>query len=337
MGPRYDGAWVATLSGIWDRVRDRGLSLDLDELDRLEGRTCLVTGANRGLGLAVAAELARRGGRLVLACRSGTAAAIEHVREGAARRATVEGLSIDLGDLASVERAVETLEGAGIKLDVLVLNAGIVPARARSTRDGFDESFQVNVLSNVLFVRRAWERGLFARGAPHRPRIVVVSSESHRTAPAVDWSALGEYRAWGMREAVEQYGYAKLLLQTFTAELERRIGEAASVHSLCPGAVRTDIGREAPGWAKPALDWTMRAFFKDPREGAEPVVYLAAARAIEGRTGIYLHVKRSRPPSAAATDPIAGARIWSETERLLAARGHALRPLDARSAEGGEA
>lgn len=324
MSPRYDGALVATVGGILDRVRGRKSTLPLSDRDRLDGRTCLVTGANRGLGLAIASALARRGAHVVLACRSGAAQAVDTVRASATRDASVASVPLDLGDLAGVEAAVDTLARDHAPIDVLVLNAGIVPGRARKTTDGFDESFQVNFLANVLFVRRLIERGLLADASQSLPRIVVVSSESHRTAPPIDWPGLGVFRPWGMREAVEQYGRGKLLLQTFAEELARRLHGRASVHSLCPGAVRSDIGRDAPRWAKPALAVVMRAFFAPPLVAAVPVEWLAAARAIEGDTGIYLHAHVRKQARADARDPESGRRIWTEAERILADAGHAL-------------
>ena len=101
-----------------------------------------------------------------------------------------------------------------------------------------------------------------------------------------------------------------------------------AVHSLCPGAVRTDIGREAPRLLKPALDLTMRAFFQSPERAAQPVVYLACSRAMEGETGVYLHTTRRREPSDRASDPTLGARLWDASGRLLAAHGHPLCPAD---------
>jgi NAD(P)-dependent dehydrogenase (short-subunit alcohol dehydrogenase family) len=320
---RYDGAIVATLTGVIDRIRQRGEGLDLEASDRLDGRTCLVTGANRGLGLATAHALAARGASLILACRSGAEAARAEVSRSAARSDDVRTVSLDLGELASVERCLRELSGDGTRVHVAILNAGIVPREARRTADGFDESFQVNFLANAFFARGLLDRGIVQpAGESTAPRMVIVSSESHRSAPAIDWSAAGVYQPWGIRQAVEQYGYGKLLLQTFTEELARRHTGSVSVHSLCPGAVRTDIGREAPEWVKPALALTMRAFFQAPERAALPVVYLAAARAIEGQTGIYLHGRRRRAPSELATDPRSGAAAWRTVEDLLGSTGY---------------
>jgi NAD(P)-dependent dehydrogenase (short-subunit alcohol dehydrogenase family) len=325
-GQRYGGAARATLSGILDRAKGRRGALALRDDDRLDEATCLVTGANRGLGLAVALDLARRGGRVVMAGRSGMAGAAEGVARASERDDAARPLGLDLSDLASVGAALDELEREGTAVDVAVLNAGIVPREARRTTDGFDESFQVNFLANVLLARGLVERTILrvssAGGRLHAPRLIVVSSESHRSAARIDWTALGTFRAWTMREAVEQYGYSKLLLQVFTEELVRRTRGRIAVHSLCPGAVRTDIGREAPGWAKPVLDLTMRAFFKTPAEAAIPVVYLAAARAMEGETGVYLHATRRRAPSEVARDPESGRRIWDEASRILREAGH---------------
>ena len=347
--PRYDGAVAATIGGIVDRIRDRAAPLALAPGERLDGRACLVTGANRGLGLAISIELAKRGAHVVMACRSGIPEVMDVVRREAGGAGTVEAVRLDLGELASVERMVEELAEDGVALDAVVLNAGVVPREARRTRDGLDESFQVNFLANVLLLRRLLERGVIPNrsfGAPaedagdpdersaeeaaRAPRVVLVSSESHRSAPPIDFARLGTFRPWTMREAVAEYGATKLLGETWACELARRTRGEVSVHTVCPGAVNTDIAREAPEWAKPALGATMRAFFKPPAVAAQPIAYLVGAREIEGQTGLYVHVTRHKERAAHAEDARTGERLWQACDRLLASAGH---PLGAKGGE----
>ena len=333
--PRYGGATIATLSGILDRLRVEDHPLELHPSDRLDGKTCLVTGANRGLGLSVAIALAKRGGHVLLACRSGIPEVMDVVRRGAEGAGTVEAVRLDLSSLDSVERLAMELAEDGVSLDVTILNAGIVPSQARRTRDGFDESFQVNFLANVLLVRRLMERGVISiedanlidedanDDAKMMPRIVFVSSQAHRSAPNLDFESLGVFRPWSMRAAMREYAYSKLLTETWTTELARRTEGEISVHSMCPGAVDTDLAREAPAWAKPALRATMRAFFKAPEVAATPIVYLAAAGALEGETGLYFHVHQQKSRDPRAEDAQAGKRLWDKTEQLLRDAGHA--------------
>lgn len=336
-GRRFDGALAATLTGILDRVRDKS-DLVLGEKERLDGRTVLLTGASRGLGLATAVELARRGAHLILPLRSMAQETVEHVRR-ASLGGVVEAAKIDLTDLGSVDRLVLELAEDGVELDVAILNAGVVPSGSRRTRDGIDEMFQVNVVSNVLLARRLVDRGVVPRISggreendlpPRRPRMIFVSSESHRGARAVAPERMHEPRTYGMSEVVAEYGHGKLVLETFAAELSRRIHPDVSVHTTCPGAVATSIAREAPGWATPILDPAMRAFFRSPESGAFPLVYLACSTAIEGQSGLYVHVKAKKARDPRADDAAIGAATWDALERMLGRAGFDLSaPIDA--------
>jgi NAD(P)-dependent dehydrogenase (short-subunit alcohol dehydrogenase family) len=328
---RHDNPLTATLSGLADLLRRRGRpgGVALSAEDRLDGRTCLVTGANVGLGKGVAIGLARRGARVLMACRSGIPEAGEEVRRASGSDA-VEMLPVDLSDLRSAHALCDALAERRERLDVIVLNAGVVPARARRTAQGLELMFAVNYLANVVLMKRLLGDGVIARGGGSTggeesaaPRIVMVSSESHRTAEPPDLANLGAFVSYGPLGALAPYGQSKLLLSAFACELGRRLSRGdghidVAVHHLCPGAINSRIAREAPAWLTPILGTVMKHLFRSPEEAAVPVLYLACAHAIEGKTGLYLHMEHAKAPGEHASDPAFGRRLWGATEGLLA-------------------
>ncbi len=186
--PRYDSAWLATLSALRQRLaQNEGRFLRADE--RLDGTTALVTGANRGLGRAIAVQLAERGARILLACRGDASDAAREV----SRFGEAEVVHVDLADLSSVDRFVDELAERGERVHTLILNAGVVPNRARQTAQGFEVQLGVNYLANVRLVDRMLARKLLVKDRARLPRIVVVSSESHRSAKRFDPARLDAY------------------------------------------------------------------------------------------------------------------------------------------------
>lgn len=306
----------ATLSGLLDISKSARnvMSLQIDE--RIDGQTALVTGANRGLGKAIASRLAQRGAHVIMACRSGIPEAGEDVRRESGSSA-VSMRSLELSDLHSVVDLCEALARDRVKIDVLVLNAGVVPREARPTAQGFELMFGVNYLANVLLVERLLAKGVIETSQERPPRIVFVSSESHRDAGPIDLVRLGRFVPYGAMAGMQVYGYSKLLLNTYAAELSRRLGDAAAVHSCCPGAVNTDIAREAPEWVKPILGPVMDRFFRDPQAAAEPVMTLCCGRSYAHRTGAYLHVMQEKPPAVESLDPKVSATLFRESEALI--------------------
>jgi NAD(P)-dependent dehydrogenase (short-subunit alcohol dehydrogenase family) len=330
---KHDNPISATLAGLLDR-RSMGRSVPpLGRDERLEGRTALVTGANRGLGKSIAVQLAQRGAKVIMACRSGIPEAGREVRMAAGvHEDAVEMRQVDLGDLDSVARFCDGLCSDNVHVDLLILNAGVVPVGARPTSQGFEIQFGVNYLANMALTQRVLEDGVLPNAAfagnalameGLRPRIVMVSSETHRDAGEVDFGKLGVYADYGAMEGVKVYGYSKLLLNTYAAELDRRLNADApggcdvAVHSLCPGAVNTDIAREAPEFAKPLLKAVMGAFFRSPAQAAEPVLYLSLAHALEGKSGKYFHLMNEKPAADEALRPNVGAKLWEASEQML--------------------
>ncbi len=316
---RHQGAFLATFAGMIDRVRaPRGdVSLAADE--RLDGKHVLVTGASRGLGRAIARGLARLGANVHVAVRSLAEETVADVRAQGGR-GTVTAWRLDLERLDSVDALASSLAAADVRLDVLVLNAGVVPLASRTTPHGLDMMLQVNALSNMRLVDRLLaERVLVPDDVA--PRIVVVGSEAHRSSEPIDWVTLATPRTYTTSQVVSEYGRTKLVLHTWVAELARRLGgpgRHVEVHHLCPGAIASSIAREAPAWAKPLLDLTFRAFFQSPEVAARPVLYLAASRKVAGQTGVYLHMTVRKDPAALSMEPSQGAACWKAGHEVLA-------------------
>src|SRR5271170_2351606 len=138
-------------------VRERGGWLD-EGMAELSGLTFLVTGANTGIGLATAQDLAARGGRVVVTCRSaekGTAS-VTAIKAATGSEA-VSFLPLDLADLDSVRACAAAFLALDEPLHGLINNAGLA-GRQGVTAQGFELAFGVNHLGHFLLTELLWER-----------------------------------------------------------------------------------------------------------------------------------------------------------------------------------
>jgi NAD(P)-dependent dehydrogenase (short-subunit alcohol dehydrogenase family) len=233
-------------------------------------------------------------------------------------------LQVDLSDMESIIRLVDSLRESSVKLDVLICNAAVVPSKSRRTRQGLEEMFMVNYLAKYLFIRLLLEHDILNYGR-HIPRIIFVSSESHRNPKAFDWEGFGKYRDYSMGKTVELYGYYKLLLTTLAGELSRRLNPSGkircSVFALCPGPVNTNIAREAPALFKPLLKLVFGIFFSSPERAVQPILYFACSPEVEGKSSDYLFLMSRKEMDPKALDPENGDRLWRYSEALLESHG----------------
>lgn len=318
----YSGIINAVSAAVIDRLSQKQTITPVPGSVRINGKVCLVTGSNTGLGKAVAIDLARRGGHVLMACRSGHPEAGDDVRRisGSDR---VEMLKVDLADLDSVHRLCDRLKRRGQRLDITVLNAGLMPRSARRSPQGYELMFSVHFLANRVLIDRFLADGLIRPSVrpEQRPRIVVVASQAHRSAEAIDFEEFGAFIDYGPKDGLKYYAASKLRLCTYAHELSRRLnpdGEIrVAVNFLCPGPVNSSIAREAPAFIKPVLFPVMKLLFASPEKAARPVIYLCCAEEMGWRSGVYLHLMREKPASPLARDEAAGARLWQVSKSLL--------------------
>jgi NAD(P)-dependent dehydrogenase (short-subunit alcohol dehydrogenase family) len=317
---QYNNPFQATFKGISDLFKKHDRVGQLIPSERLDGKKVLITGASSGLGFATAELLAGLGASVIMACRSGIPEKGNMIRERTGSE-QVFMHQVDLSEKESINKLVDTVKQDYGKIDMLICNAAVVPKESRKTRDGLEEMFMVNYLAKFILVNKLIEEDCFNTSKGKIPRIIIVSSESHRNPKAFRWEEFGMYKEYGMGKTVELYGYYKLLLTTFVNELSRRLNPDGqtrySVFSLCPGPVNSNIAREAPGMFQPMLKLTFKLFFRSPEKAAEPVIYLAASRDLEGKPLDYLFLMSRKDMDEKARDPENGSKLWELSEKLI--------------------
>jgi len=143
---------------------------------RIDGKTVIITGGNTGIGKVTAILLAERGGRIILACRNAQKAnaAVQEIKEKTGNE-NVFFKNLDLASMASIRKFSEDILKTEEKIDVLLLNAGVMIPPYQLTEDGFELQFGVNHLGHFLLTHLLLDR--LKVSAPSR--VVVVSSLGH--------------------------------------------------------------------------------------------------------------------------------------------------------------
>jgi NAD(P)-dependent dehydrogenase (short-subunit alcohol dehydrogenase family) len=316
----YKNPASSTFEGIQAAFAKQVKVGEIKDSERLEGKTVMVDGASSGLGFAIASQLAKRGARVIMACRSGIPGKGEEVKRRTGNP-NIEMVHVDFSDYHSILKLIKTVKEKYAPLDIVVSNSAMVPAKSRKTPQGLEEMFMVNYLSKFILINGLLEAGCFRKDGKAKPRIIFVASESHRHPPQFEWDTFGAFHDYGMNKTTEFYGYYKLLLTTFSRELARRLqangNKEISVFALCPGPVNSNIAREAPKVFQPLMKLVFAMFFKSPAKASEPVVYLAISKDIEGKSYDYLFKWARKPIDEKADDEGNGKRLWELSENIV--------------------
>ncbi|MEV5786068.1 SDR family NAD(P)-dependent oxidoreductase [Streptomyces sp. NPDC048448] len=278
-----------------------------NDLPNLTGRTVVITGAGRGLGLITARELARAGARVVLGVRD----------TGKGRRA-VAGLPgnfdirpLDVSDPASVHAFTDSWSG---DIDILINNAGVMDIPAARTADGLDLQTTTNYTGPFLLTTLLLEH--------ITDRVVHVTSELHRRG-RIDLDDLD----WRTRRyhGMPVYEASKLAVVLFSLELQRRLTAAGSpVRSVLasPGIARTALAAHSRSNVINRLTFLTNS----PERGALSLLY-AATQDVPGNSyigpdglGGFRGSPAVRRQGRVGLDPVMAARLWDATADLVGSR-----------------
>jgi NAD(P)-dependent dehydrogenase (short-subunit alcohol dehydrogenase family) len=279
------------------------------DIPDLVGKEAVVTGANSGLGLQIALELARHGARVVMAVRNtekGEAAAAQ-IRE-AAPEADLELASLDLADLDSVRSFASSRSEP---VDILVNNAGVMAPPRRTTAQGFELQLGTNHLGHFALTGLLLPK---LRAA----RVVTMSSGAHLYGRIRFDNLQGErhYQRW------LAYGQSKLANLLFAFELARKDLDLTSA-AAHPGYAATNLQLQGSRVSKLMWATANRLFAQSDAQGALPALYAATMPDVnggdyfgpDGTGGMRGYPTRSHA-SGQARDPELGARLWTVSEEL---------------------
>jgi NAD(P)-dependent dehydrogenase (short-subunit alcohol dehydrogenase family) len=284
------------------------------------GRVAIVTGANSGLGLEIAAVLAQRGAHVVLAVRNldrGDAARAEIKRRS--DNADVEVQALDLASLGSVKSAAQQLKSRYPAIDLLINNAGVMwtPATAK-TADGFEMQFGTNHLGHFAFTGLLLDALLCVRHS----RVVTMSSFAH-VAGRINFDDLNGERKYSRRVAYRQSKLANLM---FTYELARRlsIADAATIAvGAHPGTSSSQLVQHAPSAVRAIGNRLIPLLTQSPAMGALPALRAATDPGVSNSQyygpGRKLGTRGEpmlAPSNARSRDETTQRRLWAVSEQL---------------------
>ncbi|XP_074549345.1 retinol dehydrogenase 12, like [Halichoeres trimaculatus] len=277
---------------------------------RLEGKTVLITGANTGIGKETAIDLAKRGARVIMACRSQERgeAAVKEVIEGSQNQEVVY-MQLDLADSKSIRVFAEAVNRDEPRLNILLNNAGVMVCPYGKTADGFEMQIGVNHMGHFLLTYLLLD--LIKKSAP--ARIINVSSLAH-TWGSINLDDINSEKSYDKRAA---YSQSKLANVLFTRSLAKRLEDTGvTTYALHPGVVKTDLWRHLSGPQQVVMKM-VSPFTKNSTQGAQTSIYCAVEPSLDKESGGYYSDCAPANCSAAGKDDVLAQKLWELSCELL--------------------
>ncbi|XP_008394756.1 retinol dehydrogenase 12, like [Poecilia reticulata] len=277
---------------------------------RLDGQTAVITGANTGIGKETAIDLAKRGARVILACRDMEKAqtALTEVIKSSGND-NVICMKLDLSDSKSIREFANNVQQNEQKLNLLINNAGVMVCPYGKTADGFEMQIGVNHFGHFLLTYLLMD--LIKRSAP--ARIVNVSSMAHSWG-SINLEDINSEKSYNKNKA---YAQSKLANVLFTRSLAKRLeGTGVTTYSLHPGVVQTDLWRHLSATERFFMK-IAKPFTKDSVEGAQTTIYCAVEPSLEKESGGYYSGCAAAKCSAAGKDDELAQKLWELSCKML--------------------
>jgi NAD(P)-dependent dehydrogenase (short-subunit alcohol dehydrogenase family) len=280
----------------------------------LLGKTILITGANTGIGLETAVELAKLGATIIVGCRDEQRAkkAVQIIQQRANHtRIFYPGVTLDLSSLTSVRDFAKAVKQK-YKIHTLINNAGVMMCPHALTTDGYEIQFGTNHLGHFLLTKIFLRDILMLKG-----RVINVSSRAHTRISTL--SVLKNFTVAHEELTPEEiYGQSKIANILFTRELQKRFPKLIT-YSLHPGFVATELMRHF----HPALFKIMQTIgpylTKNPLEGAQTTIFAMLVDPKQVPSGSYLSDCGITLEHPAAQVSCLQNELWEQSEEAVKA------------------
>lgn len=291
------------------------------------GTVAVVTGAAAGLGYETCRVLASKGCEVVATVRSQARAdeTAERLRRDVPG-CCVRGMSLDLASLASVREFAAAFEKTGLKLNMLLLNAGVMASPLERTADGYELQWGTNHLGHFALTQLLLPNmEAAARASGRQGRVVATSSMGHHLFEVPGGINFEALRSCEQYDPMKAYGVSKLSNILFARELNERLkasGAPVVAVSCHPGVILdTDLQRhmaKGMGLGMRLMMKALQGVAKTIPQGASTQVLLATAASVSG--GDYYSDNNLFPSSKASHDRALGRRLWEYSEQAVQAQ-----------------
>ncbi|XP_002739902.1 retinol dehydrogenase 11-like [Saccoglossus kowalevskii] len=276
--------------------------------DRLDGKTVIITGGNSGIGKQTALELAKRGARVILACRNkdkGTMAANEIT--AITDNEDVLCMHCDLASLQSVRMFAQEFCNTEDRLDIIINNAGLLKEH-ELTEDGYDIVFSSNHLGHFLLTNLLMDK-LRENGGG---RVINIASDMYMFGK-INLENLNHNS-----DRTQAYSNTKLCNVLFTHHLSKITkGTGVSTFSLHPGMINSDMKRNWYGWLRAIEPMVSILFMKPVEHSIHTPVHCCVAPNLEQYSGSYFKGCTPRWVLPFARDDVVAKGLWEKSERMV--------------------
>ncbi|KAL7948380.1 hypothetical protein V8C42DRAFT_314249 [Trichoderma barbatum] len=324
---------------VWGLLTNRWSAPDFESLDNLpiHGKTVIVIGASGGLGLEAARHYVRLGAsRVILGVRSQSKGdeAKRNITSSFSteviKSCAIDVWLIDLASFASVKAFADRATKELSSIDIALLNAAVDKAQFGLTKDGWEETLQVNSLATALLALQLLPKMRQSSRPDWKPCLSIVASRGHQVvSEGAAWmdapnclEALNKEENFG--QAPIRYCVSKLLVIYAVREIAKLAlssnGEPeVVVNYSCPGACKSDLAREADSTGKKvALAVIQATICKTTEEGSRTIV-VASGLGVQSH-GLWYHKDRIAEPGVLVTNEKGKklqAKVWKEMTEVF--------------------